>query len=315
MAGPAHPIRGWQVMASEQSVANPPAIAPPRPGVWTRRGRSALRTARRQPLGVLGLLLVIVFILMAAVPNFIAPYPPNKIGVGLRLEDPSFSHLMGTDSIGRDVFSRIVYGARISVLIGFGAVAVGTAIGTVIGLLTGFFGGWTDTLIQRLIDVMMTVPGLILALVIITIWGQGVSQLILTIGVLIMPGTARIVRASVLSEKNNQYVEAAHVLGASNTRIMFRHLLPNVSASIIVIMSVMVGVAILVEAALSFLGLGIRPPTASWGQMLSIDGRTYMLQQPWLAIWPGLAISIIVLSLNLLGDSLRDITDPKLRMR
>lgn len=304
-------------MASQGSVTNTPAIAqqPLRPGAWTRWRRSAARTARRQPLGVVGLVLVVVFIVMAAAPGLIAPYPPNKIGAGLRLEDPSFSHLMGTDSIGRDVFSRIVYGARISVLIGFGAVAVGTAIGTVIGLFTGFFGGWVDTIIQRLIDAIMTVPGLILALVIVTVWGQGVTQLILTIGVLMVPGTARIVRGSVLSEKNNQYIEAARVLGASNSRIMFRHLLPNVSASIIVIMSVMVGVAILVEAALSFLGLGIRPPTASWGQMLSIDGRTYMLQQPWLAIWPGLAISVIVLSLNLLGDSLRDITDPKLRMR
>ena len=304
-------------MASQGTVTNTPAIGERQTwaGGWRRRFRSAARTARRQPLGSIGLLLVVMFIVAAAVPGVIAPYSPNKIGTGLRLEDPSWSHLMGTDSIGRDVFSRIVYGARISVLIGFGAVAVGTAVGTSIGLLTGFFGGWADTLIQRLIDAMMTVPGLILALVTVTIWGQGVPQLILTIGVLIVPGTARIVRASVLSEKNNQYVEAARVLGATNARIMFRHLLPNVTASIIVITSVMVGVAILVEAALSFLGLGVRPPTASWGQMLSIDGRTYMLQQPWLAIWPGLAISVIVLSLNLLGDSLRDITDPKLRMR
>jgi ABC-type dipeptide/oligopeptide/nickel transport system permease subunit len=213
------------------------------------------------------------------------------------------------------MLSRIIYGARISVLIGFGAVAIGSAIGTVIGLFTGFYGGWIDAIFQRFIDAMMTVPGLVLALVIVSIWGQGVTQLVLTIAVLMVPGLARVVRASVLSEKTNQYIEAARVIGCSNWRLMFRHLLPNVMASIIVIMSVMVGVAILVEAALSFLGLGVRPPTASWGQMLSIDGRTYMLQQPWLAIWPGAAISIIVLSLNLLGDALRDITDPKLRMR
>lgn len=289
-------------------------IALPRPA-WKRFGRSLWLAARRQPLGAIGAVLVGMFIVLACFPGVFAPYSPDKIGAGLRLEDPSWKHPMGTDSIGRDVLSRIIYGARISVLIGFGAVAVGSAIGTVIGLLTGYFGGIVDALMQRLIDAMMTVPGLVLALVIVSIWGQGVTQLILTIAVLMVPGTARVVRASTLSEKTNQYIEAAHVIGCSNWRIMFRHLLPNVMASIIVIMSVMVGVAILVEAALSFLGLGVRPPTASWGQMLSIDGRTYMLQQPWLAIWPGAAISVIVLSLNLLGDALRDLTDPKLRMR
>lgn len=285
------------------------------PGLWKRTRRWSVRTARKQPLGVIGLILVLMFVVMAVVPQWIAPYPPTQLGTGLRLEGPSLSHFMGTDSIGRDVFSRIVYGARVSVLIGFGAVTVGTAIGTVVGLMSGFFGGLLDTLMQRAIDTLMTVPGLILALVVVTVWGQGVTQLIITIGVLMVPGTARIVRASVMSEKNNQYIDAARTIGATNGRIMFRHLLPNVMASIIVIMSVMVGVAILIEAALSFLGLGIRPPTASWGQMLSIDGRTFMLQQPWLAIWPGLSISLIVLALNLLGDSLRDITDPKLRMR
>ena len=281
----------------------------------TPRWKKALRIARQQPLGVVGGALVVMFIMLALFPSVFAPYDPDKIGVGPRLGDPSMDHLMGLDSIGRDVFSRIVYGARISVLIGFGAVAVGIGAGTVIGLVTGFFGGMTDTLIQRLIDTMMTVPGLILALVIVTIAGQGVPQLIFTIGVLIIPGTARVVRGSVLSEKNNQYIEAARVIGATPIRMMFRHLLPNVMAPIIVIMSVMVGVAILVETALAFLGLGIPPPSPSWGQMLSIDGRTYMLQQPWLAIWPGVSITVIVLALNLLGDSLRDITDPKLRMR
>lgn len=283
---------------------------------FPRRGLRALwRAARSQPLGAIGAVMVFIFLFAAAFPMFVAPYDPTKVGVGPRLDDPSWSHLMGTDSIGRDVFSRIVYGARISVLIGFGAVLVGTTIGSVVGLVTGYFGGIVDTLIQRVIDGMMTVPGLILALVIVTVWGQGVLQLVLTIAVLMIPGTARLVRASVLSEKNNQYVEAARAIGCTSGRVIFRHILPNVTAPIIIIMSVLIGVAILVEAALSFLGLGVRPPTASWGQMLSVDGRTYMLQQPWLAIWPGLAISVIVMSLNLLGDALRDLADPKLRSR
>lgn len=281
----------------------------------TPRWKKALRIAKQQPLGVVGGVLVVAFILLAAFPGLFAPYDPNRIGVGPRLGDPSMDHWMGLDSVGRDVFSRIVYGARVSVLIGFGAVAVGIGAGTVIGLVTGFFGGLVDTLIQRLIDTVMTVPGLILALVIVTVAGSGIPQIIFTIGVLIVPGTARVVRGSVLSEKNNQYIEAARVIGATPMRLMFRHLLPNVMAPIIVIMSVMVGAAILIETALAFLGLGIPPPEPTWGQMLSIDGRTFMLQQPWLAIWPGLAITVIVLSLNLLGDSLRDITDPKLRMR
>ncbi len=282
---------------------------------FARITHSLGRAARAQPLGAVGVVILVVFLFAAAFPSVVAPYEPNKVGVGVRLSDPSWSHPMGTDSIGRDVFSRIIYGARVSVLIGFGSVLVGTAIGSFIGLITGYYGGVIDTLVQRLMDAMMTVPGLILALVIVTIWGQGVSQLMLTIAILIIPGMARIVRASTLSEKNNQYIDAARVIGSTNSRIMLRHILPNVMATIIIMMSVLVGVAILVEAALSFLGLGIRPPTPSWGQMLSIDGRTYMLQQPWLGIWPGLAISIIVLSLNLVGDALRDLADPKLRTR
>lgn len=302
-----------QMQASSETLGT---LAPFGPSSTFKRWRRTLwRATKSQPLGAIGAVILIIFLFSAAFPMLVAPYEPTKVGVGLRLEDPSWSHPMGTDSIGRDLFSRIVYGARISVLIGFGSVLVGTVIGTLIGLVTGYFGGWVDTLVQRLIDAMMTVPGLILALVIVTVWGQGVVQLMFTIAILIIPGTARIVRASTLSEINNQYIEAARVIGCTNTRIIFRHVLPNVFATIIIIMSVMVGVAILVEAALSFLGLGVKPPTASWGQMLSIDGRTYMLQQPWLAIWPGLAISVIVLSLNLLGDALRDLADPKLRSR
>lgn len=284
-------------------------------GTWARRRQYWRRVVATQPLGVFGALIVFVFLLMALVPGIVAPFDPNAPGVGARLEDPSWSHFMGTDGLGRDVFSRIVFGARLSVLIGFGAVAVGTGAGSIIGIISGYFGGTVDTLIQRLIDAVMTFPGLILALVIVTIWGQGVTQLVFAIAILIVPGASRIVRGATLAEKNNQYVEAAKVLGASEPRIIFRHILPNITAPIIVIVSVMVGVAILVEAALSFLGLGVPPPTPSWGQMLSIEGRTFMLEQPWLAIWPGLAISFVVLGLNLLGDALRDILDPKLRLR
>jgi peptide/nickel transport system permease protein len=287
------------------------------------RSRSRLSSVLRwlgraivtQPLGAAGAVIVLIFILCALVPGLFAPYDPNTPAVGPRLADPGADYLMGTDSIGRDVFSRIIYGARLSVLIGFGSVAIGTVLGTLIGIVTGYYGGLFDTIVQRLIDALMTVPGLIVALVVVTVWGQGVTELIFAISILIVPGAARIVRSSALAEKNNQYIEAARVLGATQPRILFRHLLPNITAPIIVIVSVMVGVAILVEAALAFLGLGVPPPTASWGQMLSIDGRTYMLQQPWLAVWPGLAITFVVLGLNLLGDALRDMLDPKMRGR
>jgi peptide/nickel transport system permease protein len=194
-------------------------------------------------------------------------------------------------------------------------VLVGTGLGSVIGLSTAYFGGLIDTVGQRLIDALMTLPGLILALVVITIWGQGTMQLILAIAILIVPGGTRVVRSATLSEKENQYVEAARVLGAGQARIIFRHILPNVMAPIIVVVSVTAGVAILVEAALSFLGLGIPPPAPSWGQMLSVEGRPYMLEQPWLAVWPGLAIALVVLGLNFFGDALRDLLDPKLRVR
>ena len=292
-----------------------PVVISARPPRIVRIAKWMLRASRQQPLGTIGAVVVFVFLVAATVPGLVAPYDPDKVGVGARLEGSSWSHVMGTDSIGRDVFSRIIWGARLSVLIGFGSVLVGTTVGTAIGLVSGYAGGLADTLIQRFVDALMTFPGLILALVLVTVWGQGVPQLVLAIAILIIPGATRIVRGATLAEKNNQYIDAARVLGASHHRILFRHILPNVSAPIIVIVSVMVGVAILIEAALSFLGLGVPPPTSSWGQMLSIEGRTYMLQQPWLAIWPGLAISLVVLGLNLVGDALRDLLDPKLRLR
>ena len=269
-------------------------------------------------MAVAGAIMLLVALFVAIFAGWIAPFDPKaavKVTIDNIYVKPGGDHLLGTDDAGKDVLSNLFYGARVSLLVGFFASFISLVIGGMIGLTAGFFGGRVDNLLMRLTDVLLVIPDLPLMIVLIAFLGRGLGILIFVIGILGWTGTARVVRASILSEKTNQYIEAAPVIGCSNWRIMFRHLLPNVMASIIVIMSVMVGVAILVEAALSFLGLGVRPPTASWGQMLSIDGRTYMLQQPWLAIWPGAAISVIVLSLNLLGDALRDLTDPKLRMR
>ncbi len=281
---------------------------------WITAYKRSTRLIRTQPAGVFGALVLALFVVMALGAPLIAPYSPTKVGVGIRLVGPSGDHLMGTDSIGRDVFSRIVYGSRLSLKIGFGAVFVGVTIGTLVGIASGYFSGLFDILVQRLVDALSAIPGLILALVVVTVLGSSQRNLIGSISLLMIPGTARIIRSAVLSERENQYIEAARVLGASHSRIMFRHVLPNVAAPLIVIVSILVGVAILVEASLGFLGLGVPPPTPSWGQMLA-EGRPVMLQQPWLAVWPGLAISSIVLGMNLLGDSMRDVLDPKQRIR
>ncbi len=268
--------------------------------------------ARRQPIGMICAFIVIGVTITAIFAPFIQPYGETDV-VARRLEAPSSEHLIGTDDIGRDVFSRTVNGARVSLMAGVIAVAIGTASGAVIGISSGYAGGRADLYIQRLVDAMLSMPSLILAMVLVTIMGTGLINSLLAIGIILIPTQSRIFRSSTLSIKQEMYVEAAKAIGASTPRILVRHIFPQVLPLIIIVASAAVAVAIIVEASLSFLGLGVQPPTPSWGNMLSGPGRAYLETAPWLVIGPGVAISITVLAYNLLGDALRDVLDPRLR--
>ena len=283
------------------------------PAVSPSRAR-ALRTAiRRKPLGAASALLIVLLVLTAIFANVIAPYDPLAAQPEVRLAPPSRAHLFGTDDIGRDVFSRVIYGSRISLWVGLLAVGIGTLIGMVIGLVSGYWEGHLDMVLQRVMDAIQAIPGLMLALAIVSVLKPNTTNAMLAIAVVIIPGNSRIVRGAVLSAKQNRYVEAAEALGCRQLHILALHILPNVTAPILIIASIWFGNAILIEATLSFLGLGTQPPTPSWGLMLSSTGRAFMEQAPWLAIFPGLAISLAVLGFNLFGDTLRDAWDPKLR--
>lgn len=273
------------------------------------------RFTKRKPLGAASASLILLIVFTAIFANVLAPFDPLLTRPEIRLEPPSWQHLFGTDDIGRDVFSRIIYGARISLWVGLLAVGIGTFVGTIIGLICGYWEGRLDLVLQRFMDALMAIPGLILALAIVSVLTPNTTNAMLAIAVVIIPGNSRIVRGAVLSAKQNPYVEAARALGCRHLHIIVRHILPNVTAPILIIASIWLGNAIFIEASLSFLGLGTQPPTPSWGLMLSSTGRAFMEQAPWLAIFPGLAISLAVLGFNLLGDTLRDIWDPKLRGR
>jgi ABC-type dipeptide/oligopeptide/nickel transport system permease subunit len=269
---------------------------------------------RRNPLGLVGALIILALVVAAVFAPLIAPYGPNDQESEIFLR-PNGDHWFGTDRFGRDIFSRIVFGARISLTVGLASVGAGTAVGAFIGILSGYFGGRLDNFIQRSAETAMAFPGLILLLIIIAALGASIQNVVIAIGVGIVPGVQRVVRGAVLSEKQNMYIEAARALGASDARILFRHLLPNVLALIVVLSTLLLGGAILAEAGLSFLGLGVPPPNPSWGADLSGQARAFFQKAPWMAIFPGAAISLTVLGFNLLGDSIRDILDPRLRGR
>ena len=288
--------------------------------VLKRQAVGLKRFARSKPMGAAGLLFVVLIVLAAIFAPVVSPYDPyasnlDENGLPVRLEGPGASFLLGTDALGRDVLSRIIYGARISLFVGLGAVALGTLFGALIGLVSGYFVGKIDQVLQRVVDTLMAIPAIVLALAVITMLEPGLFNIILVIAIVIAPGTSRVVRGTVLAIKENVYIEAARSIGAGGTRIVFRHILPNVVAPIIVIASIWVGNAIVIEAALSYLGLGTPPPTPTWGGMLALEGRRHLENAPWLALAPGAAISIAVLSVNMLGDALRDVLDPRLRNR
>ncbi len=271
------------------------------------------RLAWKNPLASLGLFFVILQISAAFLAPVISPYDPYEQYYDHIMEAPSQRYFFGTDNFGRDLFSRVIWGAQISLKVGIVAISIGTGLGTILGLISGYFGGKLDLILQRVMDGWMAFPSIILALVIIAVLGTGELNVMIAIGISQVPPANRVVRGAVLSEKSNLYVEAARAISSSELRIMTRHILPNVTAPIIVIATIALGQAILAEAALSFLGVGIQPPTPAWGSMLSGHSRTYMLVAPWMAIFPGLAIFLAVMGWNLLGDALRDIWDPRLR--
>jgi peptide/nickel transport system permease protein len=281
-----------------------------RPSLARRLGRLAYR----QPLGVFGLVIIVLLIVLALFADLIAPFSPTSIDAA-SFQSPNGTHWFGTDDKGRDILSRVIHGSQVSLQVGLIATAVGTIGGSLVGLLSGYFGGVVDMVIQRVMDAMMAFPTLILALIMVSVFGNSIEKLMVVVGIAIIPGVGRIMRGIVLSEKQSLYIEAARSVGATNQRIMFRHILPNVAAAIIIIATSLLGGAILVEAGLSFLGLGTPPPTPSWGYDLSQNARKYFVHAPWMAIFPGLALSLVVLGFNLLGDALRDILDPRLRNR
>jgi peptide/nickel transport system permease protein len=265
----------------------------------------------RNPIGLLGALIILLTALVAVAAPVIAPYDPAS-QAQKRLLPPAPPYLMGTDELGRDTFSRVVFGARVSLQVGLLAVAIALTLGTTLGLLAGYYSGRIDDVLMRIVDIMFAFPGLVLAIVIAGLLGPSRNNAMLAIGIVYAPAFARVVRGSVLAVKQEVYMDAARVLGASDWRLVRRHVLPNVLAPLIVMVSVYLSQAILSEAALSFLGLGTQPPEPSWGGMLSAS-RTYMEISPAMAIFPGAAIMLVVLGFNFLGDGLRDVLDPRLR--
>lgn len=277
------------------------------------RRRNPLRLARHNPVATVAGLVLLAILLVVVFAPLIAPYAPNQQSLLDRLQGPSSRHWLGTDEYGEDVLSRLFYGGRVSLAAGLGATALGTFVGTLLGLISGYAGGWIDLIIQRVMDAIMALPGIILLLVLATVLSPSLKNVIIAIAVYVAPSSARIVRSAVLTVRYNVYMDAAQAIGASPPRMVLQHILPNVVAPIIIVASITVGAAIIIEAALGFLGLSVPPPTATWGNMLSRGSQEYMEQAPWLALAPGIAIALTVASFNLFGDGLRDVLDPRLR--
>jgi peptide/nickel transport system permease protein len=288
------------------------AIAPPRP----RRNPAlgfVVRLAREKPLGAVGAVIFLVFLFCGIFADFLAPYGMNQISPINRLKPPSWKFPFGTDNLGRDMLSRCLYGAQLSVIIGFCAAGLATFVSIAIGIVSGYLGGKLDLITQRFVDAWMSFPDLIILIVVVSVVGPGMPQIIVTLGLLLGIGGSRIIRSAVVSVRENMYVHAAQSMGASTWRILWRHILPNVMPPIIVLFTTRVGTVILAESGLSFLGLGVPPPAPTWGGMLSGNGRTYMFQGPWLALAPGLCLTIVVYTTNVFGDALRDLLDPRMR--
>ncbi|MAF94649.1 MAG: ABC transporter permease [Rhodospirillaceae bacterium] len=270
---------------------------------------------RRQPLGAAGAFIVIIMILMAILAEFIAPYDPIVNDFANMLSAPGAEYWLGTDEFGRDIFSRLIYGARTALFVGFSCAFIGATAGLVLGVASAYFGGTFDLIFQRVMDIFMAFPLIILALAVVSILGTGIQNVIIAITIPFIPNCARVVRSSALAIREIPYVDAARALGFSHARIILRHMTPNVMAPFLIMITAFVGQAILLEASLSYLGLGVQEPTPAWGLMLSGGAEEYAESAPWVAIFPGVAISLAVFGFNLFGDALRDVLDPKLRQQ
>jgi peptide/nickel transport system permease protein len=303
--------------------SNPIEVAPWGDRITNNKSASPSRTAavlsalwqfcRYKPLGAFGGFIVVGLLIMAVFAPWIAPYQYDETIPGARMKAPGAQFWMGTDNLGRDVYSRVVYGAAVSVTVGFGAVLLANVLATVIGITSGYFGGAYDICVQRVVDAWQSFPFLMVILSLMAVLGPGLLNLVLALGVLGAAAASRVIRGTTISVMQNSYVEAARALGAGHLRIMLRYILPNVAATVIILATIGLGAAILAESALSFLGFGVPPPYPSWGAMLSGSGRSFMYRAPWMAIWPGAAISLAVFGFNMLGDALRDVLDPRLR--
>jgi peptide/nickel transport system permease protein len=290
------------------SISVAPA-ARPEPRWWN----TAFYLARQYPLGLIGGIIMAVFVFAAVFAPVISPIDPFSTNARESLAPPGGAHLLGADMMGRDLLSRLIHGARISLAVALGATALGSGLGTLVGLASGYIGGWFDTIVQRIAEIMQSLPLLVLALVISASLGPSLPNTIFAIAIPLIPNVARVIRSSTLSLREMPFVEAAHAIGMSDTRIALLHVLPNTLAPLIVLATAQLGSTILTEASLSFLGLGVPEPYPSWGRMLSESAAEYMRTAPWLVIFPGIAISLVVFGSNLLGDAVRDLLDPRQR--
>ncbi|NWG46457.1 MAG: ABC transporter permease [Alphaproteobacteria bacterium] len=303
---------------TEQLRAAGPAPAPPRAlaGAPARRQpvlRFVRRLIREKPLGAFGGAVFLLFLFCGIFADVLAPYGMNATNLTERLEPPSWAHPFGTDHLGRDVFSRVLIGAQLSMIVAFLAAGLATIVSVAIGNLSGYFGGKLDMVTQRFVDAWMTFPDLVLLIVVISVIGPGVPQIVLVLGLLYGIAGSRIVRGAVVTVRQEMYTHASQSIGARPPHILLWHILPNIMPVVIVLFTTRVGAVILSEAALSFLGLGVPPPAPTWGSMLSSDGRTYMYLGPWLALAPGLCLTFVVYGINVFGDAMRDLLDPRMR--
>jgi peptide/nickel transport system permease protein len=320
MTDPGSAITSAAIEATEMQADSQGPGAPER---WSELGssakpsgltRDALRRLRQNPGAVAGLIVLLAIIVISVFAGQLAPYDPIQQDTQAIRQAPSREHLMGTDNFGRDIFSRVLYGGRRSLPVGFVAIGIASVIGVTFGLIAGYLWGFTDTLVMRGSDILLAFPGILLALALVAILGTSLFNLMLAVGIATIPEYTRVVRSAVLTTRETEYVTAARVSGAGDGTIMFRHILPNVLPPIIVLVTLGIAGAIILGSTLSFLGLGVKPPVPEWGNMLS-DGRTMMRHQWWVAFFPGLAIMLTVLAINLFGDGLRDAIDPRMRNR